>query len=58
MWYLAFWAVYLAQHNNLQFHSFSFKWHFILHYGWVIWQGIYTMFSLPIHWMLGSLLPV
>jgi hypothetical protein len=50
---------YLTQHEDLQFHPFSWKWHnFIFLYDWVIFYRILyiftkTLFSLPVHHLLG-----
>jgi hypothetical protein len=47
---------YLAQHDDLQFHLFSCKWHnFICLYGWVILHGIYTPYLLlSTYWLVDT----
>jgi hypothetical protein len=45
--------IYLIQHDDLRFQTFSCRWHnFIFLYSWVTfpWNA---MFSLYIHWLLG-----
>jgi hypothetical protein len=51
VWFLS--LAYLTQHDDLQFHLFSYKWHnFILLYGWILLYSTHFLYPFISCWAL------